>query len=305
MKPVNEISRRNLLKTAAAAVGVVGATASKSPAQVPAAAKAGSRGKPRALVLMGDRYHNQNDIRTALNRVFQELGLSVDYTTNYYDLSAALLKPYQLFVCFRDNMIWPGGYEPTTPVGGRPTAGLENPGEFPEERAEFWITEEQGKAVQDFVAAGNGFYSMHNNGFVSRSSKNYRKVQGGVGLGHPALRPFKVKVVNKDHPITQGVQDFMVTDEQHYQIYDKDPKNILLQSENLDGLTFKSNFRDPSDLSAGAPRDLGSISISGWAHEFGKGRVAFTAIGHTTDAMWQPEHLKIQKNSVRWLLKIS
>jgi type 1 glutamine amidotransferase len=26
-----------------------------------------------------------------------------------------------------------------------------------------------------------------------------------------------VKVTNPDHPITQGVKDFVVTDEQHYQ----------------------------------------------------------------------------------------
>jgi type 1 glutamine amidotransferase len=309
MRDARRISRRNLLQAAgaAAAVGALSTAGAFADTQLPASTLPGSGGKPRALALIGDRYHNQNEIRIGLNRIFRELGVSIDYTTNYYDLSASLLKPYQLFLAYRDNMIWPGGYEETA-ISTRPgvpgrSAG-EDPGMFPPEKAEYWITEDQGKAVKDFVTAGNGFYSCHNNAFVSRSSKNYREVQGGWALSHPALRPFKVRIVNKDHPITRGVEDFMVNDEQHYQVYDKDPKNILLHSENLDGLTFTPNLRDPDNPDA-PTKDMGTTSISGWAHEFGKGRVAFTAMGHTLDAMWQPEYVKIQKNAVRWLLRMS
>ena len=45
---------------------------------------------------------------------------------------------------------------------------------------------------------------------------------GGAYIGHPPLRPFKVRVVNSRHPITQGIADFIVNDEQHYVHYDKD-----------------------------------------------------------------------------------
>jgi len=99
--------------------------------------------------------------------------------------------------------------------------------------------------------------------------------------------------VNKQHPITQGVQDFMVNDEQHFVTYDKDPQYIFLRSENIDGLT---------ELFEG--KDLGPKAIAGWAYDFGKGRVVFTAVGHTLHALWQPEYFKLQKNAVRWLLKL-
>jgi hypothetical protein len=127
-----------------------------------------------------------------------------------------------------------------------------------------------------------------------------------------------VRIVNSDHPVTQGVQDFMAIDEQHYATYDKDPKGILLRAENLDGLTFQIGSREggrgrgaaisdgqPVGGQPEPPQDLGPTSISGWAHEYGKGRVVFTAIGHTTDSMWQPEYFKLQKNAVHWLLKMS
>jgi type 1 glutamine amidotransferase len=320
MKKNNEISRRNLLQRAGtvAAAGAFGVSDTWAASQASTTQSGKTNGMPRTLVLMCDRYHNQDYIRVSLNRLFKELNLPVDYTTNYYDLSKSLLEPYQLFICFRDDMIWPGGYSsgPAEEGARQPQDGLENPGEFPPEKAEYWITEAQGQAVKDFVSAGNGFYSLHNNAFVSRSSKNYRDVQGGVALGHPPIRPFKVRIANKEHPVTQGVEDFMVTDEQHYAVYDKDPKNILLHGENLDGFTFETGSRQGAGRGRGtaapenqglsgseAPQDHGTTSISGWAHEYGQGRVVFTSMGHTTDVMWHPEYFKIQKNAVRWLLK--
>ena len=295
MKKANGISRRNLLQTVGT-VAAAGAVAVASPPEVLAAPRGPMQQTikpPRTIALIGDRAHNSDAIRVSLDRLFKELELPIDYTTNYYDLSASLLQPYQLFVCLRDNYIFPGGNAAT----GDPFAS-----------AGYWITEEQGKALQDFVGAGNGFYSLHNNAFVSRSSKKYREVQGGVALNHPPLRPYKVRIVNKEHPVTKGVEDFMVTDEQHYLIYDKDPKNILLYSENVDGLTYWATMLDPIEGGPGAsgpPRNLGTTSVSGWAHEYGRGRVVFTAMGHTIHAMWQPEHFKMQKNAVRWLLEMT
>ena len=112
---------------------------------------------------------------------------------------------------------------------------------------------------------------------------------------HPALRPFKVSIVNKEHSITRDVQAFMVNDEQHFVTYDKDPKYILLQSENTDGLTGTDENG----------KDLGTKSIGGWAYDYGQGRVVFTGVGHTLHALWEPEYFKLQKNAVRWLLKIN
>ncbi len=246
------------------------------------------RGDPaRVLALVGDRYHNSDYIRTALGRLFRDLGLPIDFTINFSEIDAARLKGYQLFVIFRDGLNWPNGY--LEPNDYCYSSDLENP-DWPKEEYQGWITEDQGKAIKEFVQAGGGFYAYHNSSNVSLFSKNLREVMGGAYLGHPPLRPFKVKVVNHEHPLTQGIQDFMVNDEQHYVAYDKDPKNILLRSENIDGLNYET---------------YGSTAISGWAYDYGKGRVVFTAVGHTLHALWQPEYYKLQKNAVRWLLKSS
>jgi len=271
------ISRRHLLRCGAAAAA--GTLVTRAFSQAGANA--------RVLALIGDRYHNPDYIRVALTKMFDGLRVSVDYTMNYDHLSRNLLKDYQMFLCLRDGMIWPGGYLGPDAYTSY-AQGLENRSDFPDPKPQTWLTEDQAGALKEFVTAGHGFYSLHNNSHVSLSSKTYRDVQGGAYIGHPALRPFKVHVVNTSHPITQGVSDFIVNDEQHYVEYDKDRKYVLLESENIDGLTFQK---------------LGTKSISGWAYDYGKGRVVFTSIGHTIHALWNPEHVKLQRRAVQWLMR--
>lgn len=244
--------------------------------------------RPRVLALIGDRYHNADYIRLALGRLFRELNLPVDFTINFDEIDAARLQNYRLLVVFRDGLNWPNGY--LGPDAYPYEEGLENSEDWPKEQPEGWITEEQGKAIKEFVQAGNGLYAYHNSSNVSLFSQNFREVMGGAYIGHPPLRRFLVKVVNRGHPITQGIQDFTVNDEQHYVTYDKDPRYVILRSENTDGLNFDTH---------------GTAAISGWAYDYGKGRVVFTAVGHTPHALWQAEYYKTQKNAVRWLLRMS
>jgi type 1 glutamine amidotransferase len=273
------LSRRALVQNAGivAGAGLLGLGSSS----------AGDHGKPRALALVGDRYHNPDYICVSLNRVFKELDIPIDYTIQCDRISAGLLKDYQLLLILRDGMIWPGGYLGPDAYAAY-EADLETPKSFPDPKPVNWITEEQGTAIKDFVTSGNGFYALHNSSHISLGSKNYREVMGGAYIGHPPLRPFQVHATQNKHPITAVMSAFMVNDEQHYVTYDKDPKHIILEAENIDGLKFE---------------DLGTRSVSGWAYDYGEGRVVFTAVGHTIHAMWNPQYIEIQKRSVRWLLK--
>jgi type 1 glutamine amidotransferase len=268
------ISRRLVLAGAAAATALPAHSQTR-------------RAGPRALALIGDRYHNPDYIRVSLDRIFGELNIGIDYTMDYASLSAALLKPYQLLLILRDGMIWPGGYSGPDAYVHYET-NLENASDFPAAKAVMWMKEEQGQAVKNFVEAGGGFYPLHNSSHISLSSKNYRDVMGGAYFGHPPLRPFQVRATANAHPITAGMKPFMVNDEQHYVDYDKDPRNMILESENIDGLTYE---------------DRGTRAPAGWAYDYGKGRVVFTAVGHTIHAMWNPQYVELQKRSIRWLLK--
>ena len=101
-----------------------------------------------------------------------------------------------------------------------------------------------------------------------------------------------VKIVNPEHPITRGVKDFVVAGEQHYVVYDKDPKYVLARSVNEDGLDY-------TDLAGRRSNTAEAV----WAYDYGKGRVCFMEPGHMISALWNPEHEKMQRNAARWLLR--
>jgi len=120
------------------------------------------------------------------------------------------------------------------------------------------------------------------------SDFEFRATLGAVTLGHPPIRPFRVAVTSGDHPIMEGVSDFIVTDEQHFMIYEQDPSHVLMRSENLNQLDHEGH---------------GASCEAGWAFELGEGRVCCLAPGHMISVLWNPEYEKVRKNAVRWLLR--
>jgi type 1 glutamine amidotransferase len=279
----NSMTRRSAIRNAGKAAAFAGL-----PFTVPPASAQSVYGKRRvtAFALAGDRYHNIDYIRTALGKTLvKDLGISIDFTDERSLLTASSLKPYKLLIMLRDGMVWPSGYEgaPGRPIASDPPLAAKF-----DTTPVYWMTPEQGKAVKEFVQNGGSALFYHNVTYISPQNQDFRDVLGAVTQQHPPLRPFKVKIVNKDHPITRGVNDFVVTDEQHFVAYEKDPKYILMQSVNEDGLTWK---------------DLGTSSAAGWAYDYGKGRVCYLAPGHVITALWNPEFEKIQKNAVKWLLR--
>src|SRR3954447_21509423 len=163
-----------------------------------------SRGGRRVLALIGDRYHNADYIRVALMKIFDGVSVNVDYTIQLDQLSGDVLKNYQLFLCLRDGMFWPGGYLGPDAYSAY-ERDLENEQDFPEPKPQNWLREEQALALKEFVTGGNGFYSLHNNSHVSLSSKTYRDVQGGAYIGHPTLQSAGRQFKPPHHARNQGL----------------------------------------------------------------------------------------------------
>jgi len=282
----NETRRGSLKKLAAGAAVAVGAAMTSS--QSHAAAK-----KADAFAIIGDRYHNPDYIRTALTRTLvKDAGITVDFRSATELLNAGTLDGYKLLIVFRDGMIWPsgygGGHYPGYDVGGDNKVDSIPP--LPEMKAEpvMWMRPEQGRAVREFVENGGGALFYHNSSHISLSSDDYRDVEGAVYTGHPPVRRFWLRITDSGHPITRGVGDFLVTDEQHYVDYQKSQDHVFMRSENADGLDYNRQ---------------GASCEAGWAYDYGKGRVCFLGPGHMISALWNPEYEKLQRNAALWLLR--
>lgn len=262
-------------------------------ALLPSRAK-GAR-KATAFALIGDRYHNSDYIRIGLTRtIAKDLGVSVDFTDETSLLNAETLDGYKVLIVLRDGMIWPDGYggdESTNAAWvatGRPKLVFDPPTPAVKAQSQFWIKPSQGKAVRQFVEAGGSALFLHNTTHVGLTDPDFRHVLGAAYTGHPPIRTFKVKVTNSSHPITQGVRDFIVTDEQHYMTYDKDPKFLFLETVNEDGLTYQN---------------YGATAPGGWSYDYGKGRVCYLSPGHMLSDLWNPEYVKLQQNAARWIMR--
>lgn len=247
-----------------------------------------------AFALCGDESHNSDYIRSALTATLvEDAGLSIDFTDQEKLLTYDNLRNYKILIMFRDGRRYNNGYWHQIAWSGGPDKIVSVP---PIQRKigqgfSSWMTAEQGKAVKQWVQEGGSLWAFHNNSEVSIGNKDYRDVEGAIYVGHPPIRPFKVRITNREHPITKNVNDFVVTDEQHYVVYDKDAKYVLARSVNEDGLDYK-------DLAGRSSNTCEAV----WAYDYGKGRVCFMAPGHMISVLWNPEYEKMQRNAAKWLL---
>jgi type 1 glutamine amidotransferase len=247
--------------------------------------------KAAALAVIGDESHNSDTYRTAFQATLvEDAGLPIDFTDEEKLITYDNLKHYKILILFRNGTRHPGGQNnlpPDIKVVSVPPLQRKLDRTFVAT-----ITDEQCRDIKRWVEEGGSLWAWHNNSRLSLMRKDYRDVQGATIIGHPPIRPFKVKIINHDHPITRGVNDFVVTDEQHFLIYEKDPKHVLAMSVNEDSLTYR----------AGKDGTPSTSCEAAWAYDYGKGRVCFFAPGHALTALWNPEYEKMQKNAVKWLL---
>ncbi|BCB78155.1 hypothetical protein GCM10022251_32340 [Phytohabitans flavus] len=285
------LSRRNVIRTASVLGGVaVGSAVVPGAAHAHAAVPGRKTPGATVLALIGDRYHNLDYIRTHLIKFFGDTNVKFDYTANWEWFgskkdTAAMLDGYKVFLVFRDGIIIPGGYvgpDAYPNITGQMVAPPNGP-------QETWVTEGFGEAVKSYVEKGGSLFAAHNSGHISLKSTNFRDVVKGAYDGHPTERPFQVRVINGNHPVTQGVKAFGVTDEQHFPLYDGG-STLLTEGINIDGLPYTTN----SGLKP-------ATSATTWAHTFGRGKVVHHTIGHNLDALWKPDNLLIWRNTMNWL----
>jgi hypothetical protein len=143
------------------------------------------------------------------------------------------------------------------------------------------MTGEQQQAIWDFVDRGGGFLALHNAQGIYPPGGLYYKLFGGDYGGHPKPYMFTVRIENKDHPVTAGVEDFEIFDEQHTVKYYLDREHLLLRSIARDNLA--------------AP--------AGWWRELGKGRFCYLSPGHTPEALGHPMMQRLIRNAANWLLR--
>ena len=122
------------------------------------------------------------------------------------------------------------------------------------------IADEQLLGLLKFVESGKGYVGIHSAADSFRGSPTYRAFVGGHFVTHPRYRDYQVSVTGVEHPITEGIDEFCVKDEQYITSYD--PRNTILAT----GLW------------------KGTAMPVLWVKEWGKGRLFYNALGHNPES---------------------
>ncbi len=122
------------------------------------------------------------------------------------------------------------------------------------------ITDAQRNGLTNFVKNGGGFVGIHSAADSFRDDPAFRNFIGGFFVTHPSFRSYQVSVVDPDNPITKGLEEFMVEDEQY--ITDYDPRVDVLCTA----------------------LHRGRAMPVAWTKPWGKGRIFYLALGHNPQA---------------------
>ena len=122
------------------------------------------------------------------------------------------------------------------------------------------ISDAQKNGLLNHIASGKGYVGVHSAADSFRECPEYRAMVGGYFVTHPHYRDYQVSIVDPEHPITEGLDETVVTDEQY--ILDYDPRNHVLASALWQG-------------------DAMPVA---WTKSWGDGRVFYLALGHDAKA---------------------
>jgi uncharacterized protein len=136
------------------------------------------------------------------------------------------------------------------------------------------------------VRGGVGLAGMH--GLMCDAFRNeteYQFMTGGQWVSHPGnIIDYTVDVTRSDDPIMQGVESFAYRSEQYYMHVD--PMNEVLATTTFDG--------------AHADWIKGVTMPVVWKKVYGKGRVFYSALGHTADEFEVPEMKTMFERGLLW-----
>ncbi len=269
MKNSRSISRRSLLTT-----GIGAAAAGLAVSESQAAYKA--PGEVRVVFLGGDFYHNGVTQEQCFRRVYGVTDWHLMFAQDSAFVTPELLETADLFVMTRymtdtQKTNFSLGFSPDRIVEGR-----NEPSYFMSDRLE--------SAIIANVRRGMGLLSLH----CSIWNGNKRHYMDLLDVQEPKMhtkvQPTLVHELNQGHPITKGITDFSIGDDEIFSA-------VMKNGGGHTPLLKLKGEEQPID------------TLGGWCREEGKGRVVSLLPGHTTGPYVNQSYRKILWNAAHWALR--
>ncbi len=136
---------------------------------------------------------------------------------------------------------------------------------------------EEFEALNEFVESGRGFLPIHCASACFGNEPRFIALVGGRFKSHGG-EIFKPTIVDKDHPIMQGVKEWETWDETYvHDRHNEQGRKILMER-------IEPEHREPWT----------------WVREQGKGRVFYTASGHDQRTWRNADFQQMLRNAIIW-----
>jgi len=143
------------------------------------------------------------------------------------------------------------------------------------------------EAIVAHVRGGGGLLGVHTASICFDDWPEWRSILGGTWVwghsGHPPPGAVDVHVIEPDHPLVQGIDDFTLSDEVYGDLALEQDVLPLLQA-----------------TAVGA--DCGTHPTL-WERTVGRGRVVYDALGHDAASIEHPVHARILARCALWALR--
>ena len=138
------------------------------------------------------------------------------------------------------------------------------------------------------VKGGTGLAGWHGMAASFRSSLQFSLITGASFLDHPGGEgvpvPYEIEIVDRNHPVTEGVDSFQIASEQYYMHLDPDVR--VLASSTFSGEHW--------------PWVEGARMPAAYVRSWGDGRVFYSSPGHAPEELRIPAAERLVRNGLAW-----
>lgn len=131
------------------------------------------------------------------------------------------------------------------------------------------------KPLLEAVKKGVGLVTFHG-GINWFEDEEYYKMIGALYLYDISSEEYAVSIIDKEHPIAAGINNFTIISEKYY--IQVDPSNHILAMADYSGV---------------------KVPIA-WTRNYGKGRVFYTSLAHSYEQLFSDSNRIMILNGINW-----
>lgn len=161
------------------------------------------------------------------------------------------------------------------------------------------LTPEQRDAFSSYLQNGGGWVGFHGTGDASAEADWpwYREnLIGAMFIGHPMKPQFQeatIRIEAPDDPVVRHLGESWVRTDEWYSFASSPRKQGMNILATLDEKTYSPVFFS-KDISMGDDHPII------WKNCVGRGRIVYSALGHTAESYSEPKHVDMLEAAVKW-----